>query len=601
MLEAGATPPLTLYSAAVEAVGAWANRLPGARALRSDELRAYPKRTPFAGWRLEVAFTDKVRRIDLLLEKGFPRRPPRVALVDRPDFLTWPHVEEDGALCLLSNGAEVDHGHPVEVVQNLLAEASELIEELIAGQRQDDFGSEFHSYWDRSVRNHAPIVYSLLNPGPPTRMSRVWRGRGFYLLGEDEVIASWLSNRNPRGGPWTTEPSPVLWLDRPLLPAEYPRTPADVMAIARRCGGEGLLESLATEDVGDVVVVIGADTSNGPCMAAVTLVPQAEGRDGRRRAGEPIHGFRPGKAPRWLRVRQMYGRGTIVRSAVERADAAWVHGRGEDPRFGRLRNSTVAVLGCGSIGTPTAIQLAAAGVGRLLLIDPELLKWANVGRHPLGGADVGRSKAVALAEKIRADYPHVLSADGVFTRWEEAGQVILDKLATCELVVSAIGDWATESSLNEWHRLYRQGPIVYGWTEAHACAGHAVAIKRSGGCLQCGFTSAGMPLLRATDWPAGPTVRQEPACGASYQPYGPVELGHVVSVVAETALDCLLGPVEKSRIHSWAGRRQQLETAGGRWTEEWLAATGNRPEGGFVVDREWPAATACVECGATAT
>jgi len=30
-----------------------------------------------------------------------------------------------------------------------------------------------------------------------------------------------------------------------------------------------------------------------------------------------------------------------------------------------------------------ALQLAAAGVGRLLLIDPDRLKWANVGRHPL--------------------------------------------------------------------------------------------------------------------------------------------------------------------------------------------------------------------------
>lgn len=600
MPEQEVTDPLARHQHAVDVIGAWASGLPGGRALCPDELGAYPKRAAFAGWRIEVVFADRTRRVDLLLENGFPRRPPRVMLVDRPKFLTWPHVEEDGALCLLGGSAEVDHSHPAEVAQNLLAEAADLIEDLIAGWRQDDFRSEFYSYWNRSVKSQAPEVYSLLEPGPPSRMARVWRGRSFYLVGDEEAITAWMENCNPRGGPWKTSPAPVLWLDKPLLPNEFPRTAADVMAIARRCGGEHILKQLASEDAGDVVVVIAADTPNGPCMAAVTLIPQAVRNQRQSRPDEPIPGFRPGKAPRQLLVSRMYGGGTTVRSTVERADAAWVHGRGQDPRFSRLREATVAVLGCGSVGAPTALQLAGAGVGRLFLIDPELLKWANIGRHPLGAAAVGRAKADALAEKIRADYPHILGVEPLFARWEEAEPSTLKSLASCDLVVSTIGDWAAESALNAWHRVNRRGPIVYGWTEAHACAGHAVAIFQPGGCLQCGFTGAGAPLLRVTDWPAGATVRQEPACGATYQPYGPVELGHIVSVVAETALDCLLGTINKSKSRTWAGRLSQLENAGGKWNPEWLTATGDRNKGGFVEEREWPVARTCVECGAAA-
>jgi sulfur-carrier protein adenylyltransferase/sulfurtransferase len=599
MPEPVVSAPLARRQPAVDAVRVWAGGLPGARPLRPEELRAYPNRTAFAGWRLEVCFTDRTRRLDLLLEDGFPRRAPRVALVDRPAFLTWPHVEEDGVLCLLGDSAEVDHSRPAEVAQNLLAEASELIEDLIAGRRQDDFQAEFHSYWNRSVKSHAPDVYSLLEPVLRTRMARVWRGRDFFVVGDEGAIAAWLDNRNPRGGPWKTEPAPVLWLDKPLLPREFPLSPADVMAIARRCGGERLLEQLVKEDAGDVVVVIAADTANGPCMAAVTLLPQAGGRR-RPRPGEPIRGFRPGKAPRRLLVSRMFGGGSVVRSTVERADAAWVHGRGQDPRFSRLRASTVAVLGCGSVGAPTALQLARAGVGRLLLIDPELLKWANVGRHPLGAAAVGRSKAEALAERIRTDYPHVLGVAAVFSRWEKADHAALTKLASCDLIVSTIGDWAAEAALNEWHRANRRGPVVYGWTEPHACAGHAVAIIQPGGCLQCGFTAAGAPLLRVTDWPNGRTIRQEPACGATYQPYGAIELGHVVCVVAETAIDCLLGAIARSMSRTWVGRRSLLEAADGRWSAEWLASTGNRPQGGFVEEREWPASPSCVECGPAA-
>src|SRR5260221_7269797 len=83
--------------AAIAAVGAELSLLPeGVLPLSEHDLRTYELRHAKAGWRLEVQFLDRRRRLDLLLIDGFPRRPPRVALVDRPPFLTWPHVEEDG-------------------------------------------------------------------------------------------------------------------------------------------------------------------------------------------------------------------------------------------------------------------------------------------------------------------------------------------------------------------------------------------------------------------------------------------------------------------------------------------------------------------------
>jgi hypothetical protein len=139
-------------------------------------------------------------------------------------------------------------------------------------------------------------------------------------------------------------------------------------------------------------------------------------------------------------------------------------------------------------------------------------------------------------------------------------------------------------------------PIVYGWTEPHACAGHAVAIAGGGGCLQCGLTDTGQPLLRLTQWPDGSVLRQEPACGAVYQPYGPVELAHVVALVAELALDSLLGAVTTSVHRIWAGRRRLLEMAGGTWTAAWIEIARDRLDGGFVHERPWPASAACGEC-----
>ena len=60
----------------------------------------------------------------------------------------------------------------------------------------------------------------------------------------------------------------------------------------------------------------------------------------------------------------------------------------------------VAIVGCGSLGSALADILVRAGVGRLTLIDPEVLRVENLGRHILTSRDVGQPKAYALARRL---------------------------------------------------------------------------------------------------------------------------------------------------------------------------------------------------------
>ena len=93
--------------------------------------------------------------------------------------------------------------------------------------------------------------------------------------------------------------------------------------------------------------------------------------------------------------------------SVERADHAWVHGRDHDPRQERLRSARVGIVGCGSIGSPLSRLLAQAGVANFTLIDGQPLDWPNIGRHALGAGAIRRNKAVALAEMLEQDFPHL--------------------------------------------------------------------------------------------------------------------------------------------------------------------------------------------------
>jgi len=58
------------------------------------------------------------------------------------------------------------------------------------------------------------------------------------------------------------------------------------------------------------------------------------------------------------------------------------------------------LVGCGSVGSLVAVELAKAGVGRFLLIDSDILGYHNICRHQCGIYDVGKYKTEAVKERI---------------------------------------------------------------------------------------------------------------------------------------------------------------------------------------------------------
>ena len=563
----------------------------------------YPRRLFVAGWRIGVEFSDGVmRRIDVVATASFPFVPVRTALVDHPPFMTWPHVESDGILCLLPNMAECDPDDPYTVAENLLWRSVRLIEQLHEGSIiERDFREEFLTYWDYKTHQDGKRLFSLLTPAPPSRVVQVWRGKGLEVVGEDaKTLAEWVRRRFGHKVNATTEEAACIWLPKGPLPIEYPETASDLRAMAVSAGQEAVaaLDQAALRQPDQIVAMLGSLGRGGPGFIAVKVPHPRLLRSRARSAIDPLSkGFRPGRTPKALLTNRYFGASPIVRSSVQRADDNWVHGRGRDARTAKLLDSTVVIVGCGSLGGPVACTLAQAGTGRLILADFDVLGWPNVGRHPLGAPAVGRNKAEALAERLQADYPH-LQIESQTCSAENLLQSDPELLVEASLIIAATGSWGAESALNRWH--IESGwsrPILYCWTEAHACAGHAVAIVRGGGCFQCHIGRTGSPSFKVVDWPGGGDASQEePACGAHYHPYGPVELNYVTAMISDVALDCLLVPPIGSFHRVLATSQHRIDELGGQWSDAWLAERGEGEASMRTVDRPWVKVD-CAACG----
>ena len=83
------------------------------------------------------------------------------------------------------------------------------------------------------------------------------------------------------------------------------------------------------------------------------------------------------------------------------------------PEIGRkgqqkLKDSSVIVIGAGGLGIPASVYLAAAGVGKIGIVDSDVVEKSNLHRQVMNSEDdVGRPKALVAQERLRQVNPHV--------------------------------------------------------------------------------------------------------------------------------------------------------------------------------------------------
>jgi sulfur-carrier protein adenylyltransferase/sulfurtransferase len=124
----------------------------------------------------------------------------------------------------------------------------------------------------------------------------------------------------------------------------------------------------------------------------------------------------------------------------------------------RLASARALVIGAGGLGSPALQYLAAAGVGRIGIVDDDVVDETNLQRQTIfATADVGRKKAEAAAEFVQRLNPHV-SVDSLALRFDQTNAQELVRLY--DVVLDCTDRFPTRYLINDACVLEKK-PDVY--------------------------------------------------------------------------------------------------------------------------------------------
>ena len=205
-----------------------------------------------------------------------------------------------------------------------------------------------------------------------------------------------------------------------------------------------------------------------------------------------------------------------------------------------LQNKKVGVLGCGSIGSSVALELAKAGTGHLTLIDYEDLSVGNVVRHECTLEDVGLPKSFILGEQIGKRNP--FTSTSYFTHWwgRTGEEEVEDILSDIDILVCAVGHTPTERYVDDIARRFNV-PVIYVYAGLGASSGRVFrVIPNQTGCYHCYNYEILKGNFSALTQPDHLEAIIELGCSAPIFPGSGIDTSSIANIASNMVIDTLL-------------------------------------------------------------
>ena len=508
---------------------------------------------------LAVEFTGTKRKWPVYIDCDEARlRLPWVAT--QPPTTPLAHVSYSGAVCIDDGqGLSLDPDRSAEIVAHAALKAYDLLEKSAADAATGyaEFFNELEGYWlhlPGSLRSRA-----YFEVDGKTRMVKGFvnsrmKPPNWYFV-EPEADQPWDVRREKLAAQWVL----YVHLDALDLPPAKPDklTPAFIEAVHQRLAPEQL-------KLWDQLLRLSKNSRRQ--LALLVSVPRQAGGLSLVAA---VFGARAGRIDKTAPVTPL----TIRRHAPH-----YMRERGGSSM--ELFGKHVAVLGAGAVGSVVVDTLAAAGVGKLTVVDSDEYSADNVFRHLLDPLYIDTPKPFGIKLALERRYPG-LSITPVTSTAQEWWKTA--DLRHYNGIVFAFGAPSMERSFSRVLKGPRHDvPVVFTWLEAMDLGGHSVLTWTKGeGCLDCAYRDdEGLPSQASrTSFlePNQAVTRNLTGCAGAFVPFGPIQARKTGLLAAEHLLSALTSVTAGDEAHSpsyrfWAGEGTAAAKLGLRTTPWFQAA-----------------------------
>ena len=410
----------------------------------------------------EIEYELKCRDINLYvgITPNFPYVLPDIYFLET-EFDYFPHIDyKSRKLCLFEDEVILDTTKPEEIIFDCIKQAKRLIEDGVNKRNLNDFTEEISSYWHLSYDNEKSVnqlyyIYGKL-PNDISVLNLVLNHKDLGIIVDDRNL-----NKVKQ---WNKIVSTFKILFLPKLKIQ--NQPPYYMTWR-------ILKGLLSQEQLEAVYNFIKKTSSLNLIFPLSNNVVYGGICHRIKTSR--NGFRPNSLTPIKVLEDMN-----ANLKLQRFVASTYNDERIEERTSGIRQCcyNFGMVGLGSIGSNLSLLLNSYNNTSFVLVDDDIFKFDNIGRHILGVNDVFQYKVNGVKKRLLASRPDM----NIKVATKNIYNCPIDSLRDCSALFLCTGNLMAEFFLIE--QLEKSNikiPIFILWVEPYGIAGHMIYLGNNTG------------------------------------------------------------------------------------------------------------------------
>lgn len=538
-------------------------------------------------WKIKITGDLRVITLVLAIPNTFPDTFPKIYLSkkDFQEIYPIPHLDQNGFICTRDPEiAVLSDTIPGQATKALIEIAVRIVDSGIVKENEADYTEEFLAYWNEKV---AHTFLSIFTPKDKACYLQIYKlnkkifGYKYIVADSKDHLEEWLE---PFAVTVIDEKAKALYLPIKRFSPYALNTDNDLLTIIDNKNVKDSIKNYFNQDRLHYIII-----------ASFFLNGESILFGWRHKGWKNItfKGFRKNHVP--LDIRLGYPKEMpVTKIELIRLDKERIFVRGGTVPTLIKKNVSIAILGCGSLGSFLTMSLARCGISKLLLVDKECLSPENAPRHLCGflEASCNMQKVEAVKKRVTEHFPgtkcNIFHAD-ILELLEKDEKV----LNNYNMVIVALGSRAVERRINY---LLKKGlinsPVLFLWVEPLGVGGHILYIDpENGGCYDCSFNEKGNFVYSISNITES-FQKRESGCQSTFLPYSSLTVEQFALIASKIISSLLENRPNTSALFTWLGDIEEFEKSGHKINPEYDAQLPYR-----MIEKQIMRRGSCSVCG----